>query len=171
VLVSEQSSAEASDAFSKWATERSQAIYEDNTTAAQIFDDPSSIDSSGIALGGLSHFPLTGTPALGFTSPYGLSFWSPFQSTLHSFYAPRYRYGRYYPGWPGGVRIYTPPRTGITTPPGIGGGLHPGGAGPPRPPTPLPTRTPMPHGGMRVGGHLLVGLRSKTSLVKTSRDF
>jgi hypothetical protein len=148
VLVTEQLSVEASDQLNNWAMERSQAVYEDNTTAAQIFDDPNSIDSSGIALGGLSHFPLTGIPALGFTSPYGLSFWSPFQSTLNSLYSPLYRYGSYYPGGQRGVRVYQPPRIGITGPPRFGVGVHPGGAAPPRP---LPTRTPVPHGGMRVG--------------------
>jgi hypothetical protein len=153
VLVTEQSSVEASDPLNNWAMERSQAVYEDNTTAAQIFDDPNSIDNSGIALGGLSHFPLTGIPALGYTSPYGLSFWSPFQSTLNSVYSPIHRYGSYYPGWAGGVRIYQPPRLGVTAPPRFGVGVHPGGAAPPRAPMPLPPRTPVPHGGVRVGGH------------------
>ena len=153
VLVTEPSSAETRDPLNNWAMDRSQAIYEDNTTAAQIFDDPTAIDSSGVALGALSHFPLTGIPTLGYTSPYGLSFWSPFQSTLNSLYTPLYRYRPYYPGGPGGVRIYQPPRTGITTPPRFGVGFHPGGAAPPRAPTPLPTRTPVPHGGVRVGGH------------------
>jgi hypothetical protein len=86
VLVAETSPSEISDAFDDWAIERSQAIDSDNTTAAQILADPNVTDSAGLALGGLSYFPITSLPSLGIANTYGLSFWSSFQPSLNSLY-------------------------------------------------------------------------------------
>jgi len=159
VLVTEQSSAEPSDSFDHWAMQRSQAIFEDNATAAQISDDPTSVDSAGLALGGLSYFPPTGIASLGLTSPYGLSFWSPFQPMLSSLYWQSYGLGFPYLGWSGvsPYRLILPRRIG--TPTGIGGGVHPGGIGiyrAPPAPRPAPALRSAPHPaavGVRGGGH------------------
>ena len=102
VLVAEPSTTFGNDDFKNWAMSRSQAISADNTIAAGIVDDPGQMDSSGLALGGYSYFPLTGIPSLDVGNPYGLSFWSPFQSTLSSIYFPSYQYGSLYLGWPSG---------------------------------------------------------------------
>jgi hypothetical protein len=107
LLVPEQSTA-GSDAFKNWAMNRSQAISADNAIAAGIVDDPSQLDSAGLAAGGFSYFPTTGIPALGITNPYGVSFWSPYQSALSSMYASPYMYGGLYSGWPGGVPYGVP---------------------------------------------------------------
>lgn len=126
VLVAERPAEETSDAFDHWAMERSHAIDEDNATAAQISDAPTSTDASGLALGGLSYFPPTGIPSLGLTSPYGLSFWSPFQPALYSLYWQSYGAIRPYAGWSTGLRYRIAfPRT--LTPTWIGGGVRPGG--------------------------------------------
>jgi hypothetical protein len=107
VLVPEQATAELNDSFDHWAMQRSQAIYADNATAAQIFDDPSQMDSSGFALGsGLSYFPMGSIPSIGLMSPYGLSFWSPFQPTLNALYLPGYLAGWAYPTYLGGSRLF-----------------------------------------------------------------
>ncbi len=115
ILLTEHTVPAISDDFREWAMGRSQAIASDNATAAGILDDPDAIDqavgSLDIAdlgaLGGLSYFPLTGIPGVAVTNPYGLSFWSPFQSTLSSIYLPGFRYGVLYPvGWPSTVRSY-----------------------------------------------------------------
>lgn len=121
VLVPEPSATFGNDDFKFWAMSRSQAITADNTVAAGIVDDPSQMDSAGLASGGYTYFPLTGIPSLDIGSPYGLSFWSPFQSTLSSLYFPPYLlYGPLYGGWPrggwlGGTRPY-PGRTFLPTP-------------------------------------------------------
>jgi len=98
VLVPEQAPAALGDAFDRWAMERSQAVYADDATAAQIITDPSAVDTDGLALGGLSYFPMTSIPSLGTINPYGLSFWSPFQPALLSLYSPGYLGGWAYPG-------------------------------------------------------------------------
>ncbi len=105
VLVPDQSTTAAEgDLFKNWAMSRSQAISADNAIAADIVDNPSQIDSTtGLDLAGFSSFPTTGYPSLGITNPYGLSFWSPYQSTLSSIYFPSYMYGGLY-GWPTGIR-------------------------------------------------------------------
>lgn len=127
VLVPDESAAGTGDAFKDWAMSRSQAISSDNAIAADIMDDPSAIEkSSGDALG-LSYFPLTGIPGIATTNPYGLSFWSPFQSTLTSLYMPSYGLRSLYGGgWPITLRHY---------------------------PVVLPSRSPMPLGlnGGRIG--------------------
>lgn len=157
VLVAEQATAELNDAFDHWAMERSQAIYADNATAAQILDDPGAIDSAGLALGGLSYFPLTNSPALGLVSPYGLSFWSPFQPTLNSLYMRGYGAGWAYPVWPGGLRLYQPyPRRTLypTVPTWNGGGVRPGGIQTTRSPGITAPRAPgHPAVGAAHGGH------------------
>ena len=112
VLVAEEFKDDSGDAFSDWAVRRSDAISSDNSIAAQIYDDPSQIDNSSMAFGGgFTYFPLTGIPALGLASPYGLSFWSPVQPSLASIYANPlylppygYGYGSYYLGLSRGLR-------------------------------------------------------------------
>jgi hypothetical protein len=167
VLVAEQAGGELNDAFDHWAMERSQAIYADNATAAQILDDPGAIDSSGLGLdglgftglgqGGLSYFPMTSSPGLGLASPYGLSFWSPFQPTLNSLYIRGYGAGWAYPGYVGGLHLYQlyPRRTSYpTVPTWNGGGVRPGGIQPIRSPGVTAPRTPgHPAVGVSRGGH------------------
>ena len=160
VLVTERSTAGDGDAFKSWAVGRSDAIAADNAIAAEIVDDPNQIEASGLD-GGFSYFPLTGVPSLGITNPYGLSFWSPYQSTLSSIYFPAYRYRWGYPGWPSGIRFFPRP---VGMPSGIGtstGFRHgsPGYVPPVHVPfTPLPhvppgsaPRSPTPHGGVHAG--------------------
>jgi hypothetical protein len=103
VLVAEPSTTNGNDDFKYWAMSRSQAISADNTVAAGVVDDPNQIDSSGLASGGYTYFPSTGVSSLDVGNPYGLSFWSPFQSTLNSIYFPSYLYGPYL-RWPIGRR-------------------------------------------------------------------
>src|SRR5262249_13922760 len=127
VLASEQAPMAGTDEFKNWAMSRSQAISSDNATAAGIIDDPSAIETSVGGVGSLSYFPLTGIPGVAITNPYGLSFWSPFQSTLSSIYFPAYSYGSLYPaGWPASIRrpLWRPTGT-VTRLPIGGGGLHP----------------------------------------------
>jgi len=148
VLVAEPSANPGADDFKSWAMSRSDAITADNTIAAGITDDPSQIDSSGLALGGFTYFPATGIPSLGITNPYGLSFWSPYQSMLSSIYFPTYLYyGGIYSGWPSGIHPYLRP----ILPPRYGTPL-------PRTPTPrippgVRAPVPAPHAGVHVGGH------------------
>lgn len=118
VLVTERSTSVDGDAFKSWAMSRSDLIAADNAIAADIVDDPSQIATSGLDPG-FSYFPLTGVPSLGITNPYGLSFWSPYQSTLSSIYFPAYRYRWGYPGWPSGVPFFPRP---IVAPSRIGTG-------------------------------------------------
>jgi hypothetical protein len=151
VLVPEQSVTLGNDDFKLWAMSRSQSISADNTVAAGIVDDPSQIDSAGLASGGYTYFPVTGIPSLDIGSPYGLSFWSPFQSTLSSLYFPPYLfYGPLYGGWPragwlGGTRPF-PGHTVLPTPIG----LRPPRVGTPR--IPVPSQ-PAPHTGVHVVAH------------------
>ena len=122
---------------------RSQAVSADNAISAQITDDPSKMDASGLAMGGITYFPLGGISTLGTISPYGLSFWSPYQSTLSSLYFPPYLYGVLFPRWPSPTRfspIYGRPGgypTWIGTRPRPVGVTLPGRiyVNPPRPPT------------------------------------
>jgi hypothetical protein len=148
VLVTETADPAKTDDFEKWAMGRSQAIYADNATAAEIFDDPAMVDPSGLVMGGFSRFPITGIPSLGLGSPYGLSFWSPFQPSLNALYIPVYQYAPlylgygypgYYPGVAGGLRGILP-GSGIGT--GIGTRYPYGGISP----SPLGTR--YPYGGI-----------------------
>jgi len=157
VLVPEQSLTASSDAFKNWAMSRSQAVTADDAIAADIVDDPSKMDASGLAAGSFSYFPMTGLPSLGITNPYGVSFWSPYQSTLSSLYYPSYMYGPLYSGWPSSFGLY--PRR-ITFPTHIGTGFHPGISPSSRvpfaPPRPLPHPAPAHTGigaGAHVGGH------------------
>ena len=150
VLVAEPSTALGYDDFKYWAMSRSQAISADNTIAAGIVDDPSQIDSSGVALGGYTYFPSTGMPSLDIGNPYGLSFWSPFQSTLSSLYFPSYLYGPLYLSWPNGRWLY-PGRTLFPSPIGT----HPPRTALPRIPlpTPHPVPSPSPHVPVYAGAH------------------
>jgi hypothetical protein len=145
VLVTEQTTPELNDGFDHWAMNRSQAVYADNATAAQIVDDPSSFDNSGglaggLAYGGLggyggglSYFPMTSLPGLGLINPYGLSFWSPFQPTLNALYLPGYGAGWAYPM--GGSRLFQlypspyPLRPLTPLSPAYGVGVRPGPGG------------------------------------------
>lgn len=160
VLVAEPSPNGGGDTFKTWAMGRSQAISADNATAAEIVDDPSRMDPSGLAFGGFSYFPPTGVPSLGISNPYGVSFWSPYQAALSSMYISPYLYGPLYPGWPSGLRYY-PRGLGMPLRIGTGTGLRPGGITPTRGTfTPMPQMAPhpaaphaaAPHGVAR-GGH------------------
>jgi len=156
VLIPEASATSGNDDFKLWAMSRSQAISADNTVAAGIVDDPSQIDSSGLASGGYTYFPLTGIPSLDIGSPYGLSFWSPFQSTLSSLYFPPYLlYGPLYRGWPSGSWLSgTRPYPGRTVLPTPIGSRTPR-IGPPRvgtPRIPVPSH-PAPHIGVHPAAH------------------
>lgn len=175
VLLTEESKAPDADSFKTWAMNRSQAVAADNATAAEIIDDPSQFDNAtSLAWGGFTYFPPTGMPSLGIGNPYGLSFWSPYQSTLTAMWNPIYLYGGYLPvyggygigighgsrvGWPVGVHPYpsTPiytSRPGYTRP--ISPTWHPGvGVTSPRP-VYSPPHTfghPVPSVGGHVAGH------------------
>jgi hypothetical protein len=148
VLVTEPSMAFGNDDFKGWAMSRSQAISADNTIAAGIVDDPSQTDGSGLALGGYSYFPLTGIPSLDIGNPYGLSFWSPFQSTLISMYFPSYPYGLLYVGWPTGRWPY--PRRPFSPLPI---GTRPPRTAPPRISVPSPHPAAPPYTAVHAGPH------------------
>ena len=161
ILVPENSPLTQGDDFQNWAMSHSHAISSDNATAADIIDDPTAIENSEDAVGALSYFPLTGIPGVAITNPYGLSFWSPFQSTLTSMYFPIHSYGALYPlGWPATSlhSLWRPLGIGSSGLP-IGIGLHPGvGITPLRPPTTYspphsmprysPPHAPAPHPGV-----------------------
>jgi hypothetical protein len=139
VLVADKAAETDSDDFKNWAMMRSQAVSADNAIAAQIVDDPNKMDATGLglgmgpAIGGVTYFPVGGIPSLGLISPYGLSFWSPYQSTLSSLYFPPYLYGVLFTRWPSPTRfspIYGRPiifPTGIGTRPRPVGVIMPGG--------------------------------------------
>jgi hypothetical protein len=131
VLVPEQTTSFPADGFKTWAMNRSQEVSADNAIASGIVDDPSQMTGSIDSLAGFNYFPMTGIPSLGIVNPYGVSFWSPYQSTLNSMYYPSYLYTPMYLGWPSGAVIYPRPavfplRIGTT-------GLRPGVIAP-RPP-------------------------------------
>lgn len=171
VLVPEKSAAADVDLFKSWAMGRSQAVAADNAIAAEIVDNPNQVDSSGVDLAAFSSFPATGIPSLGITNPYGLSFWSPYQSLYPSglglIYFPSYLYGGAYSaaGWPAGIRslrstslrplpgqMIMPSRIGIMAPVGVTAPRSPVGIAGPRPPATFAApRGPMPHvgGGVR----------------------
>jgi hypothetical protein len=144
VLVAEQATTPAGDAFNVWAMNRSSVVSEDNTIGAGITDDPDQIDTSGVALGSFSYFPQTGIPLLGITYPYGLSFWSPYQSWLDPWVNPYlsfYPYGLLHPRLPVGTLLY--PRPIYPRPIGISTGS--GGIGRPFGPYfPRPSSPPLP---------------------------
>jgi hypothetical protein len=104
VLVADQVTP-APDGFNVWAMNRSSIVSEDNTIGAGITDDPDQVDTSGVALGNFSYFPQTGIPSLGITYPYGLSFWSPYQSWVNP-YLSYYPYGVLYQRLPVGSALY-----------------------------------------------------------------
>lgn len=111
VLVTERATKSDADDFKSWAMNRSQAIASDNAVAAGIVDDPSQFDNAPFALAGISYFPAGVVSPLGINSPYGLSFWTPYQSMLASIYfSPHlsYMYGPVQ-GWPTGIRSYSNP--------------------------------------------------------------
>jgi len=124
-LVIEKAPETGSDEFKNWAMTRSQAVSADNAIAAEIVDDPTQIDASGVMSGGISYFPLGGMPALGMTSPYGLSFWGPYQSALSSLYFPAYMYGLLFPRWPSPIRYYPVYTRPVVFPTGVGVRPHP----------------------------------------------
>jgi hypothetical protein len=157
VLVAEPPTTPASDAFNIWAMNRSSVVSEDNSVAAGITDDPDQFDTSGLALGGFSHFPQTGISSLGLTYPYGLSFWTPYQSPYQYWanpylsypYLPGYPYGLWYRRLPSGTIFSQPtlPRPiGTSTGTGVAGrpyGFNPRpSTPPPRPSSPPPPRIP-----------------------------
>lgn len=155
VLVPDPPITLGNDDFKNWAMNRSEAISADNTIAAGIVDDPNQTDS-------YSYFPMTVDPSLGIGSPYGLSFWSPYQATLNAIYFPSYFYGVLYAGWPSrgwpaGGRPWpwhypSPnPRWPVTSPIGT----HPPRSAPPRIAAPSYRPAPLPavHTAVHVGAH------------------
>jgi hypothetical protein len=144
VLVTDAAATPAADDFNVWAMNRSSIVSEDNSIGAGITDDPDQVDSSGAALGNFSYFPQTGIPSLGINYPYGLSFWSPYQSPYQSWvnpYSSYYPYGLLYQRFPVGGAAYRPgsvyPRPLTISPLGA----RPFGVNIPRtyfPPTPRP---------------------------------
>jgi hypothetical protein len=165
VLLTDRAIAAEGDSFKSWAMNRSQAVAADNATAAQIIDDPSQFDTGGgLAVAGYSYFPPTGMSSLGINNPYGVSFWSSYQSMLNSIYFPPYlAYGAWpiRTGWPistvgGGAAGYLggsswPSRPGlhasplhqgpIVVPLRPGAYVQPGGTGPMRMPYPTQPRS------------------------------
>jgi hypothetical protein len=142
VLVTDQATTPAADGFNIWAMNRSSVVSEDNTIGAGITDDPDQIDASGAALGNFSYFPPTGIPSLGINYPYGLSFWSPYNSSWVNPYLsvyPYYPYGLLYQRSPAGTFLYPRP---IRTFTGTGVLGRPNGTFLPRPsylPPPRPS--------------------------------
>jgi FecR protein len=163
VLVPQDTTVASNDPFKAWAMSRSQDISSDNATAKGIVDDPGTVDSSGLAAGAYSYYPQAIVPGLGY--PYGMSFWSPFQSNLNAVYFPPYlySYGSIYSMWPtatlypllvGPARTLVLPsgtsRTGLT---GLTGYPRtPSTITPLRLPTPATPRLAVPRGGARIGG-------------------
>ena len=160
VLVPEPSTTYGNDDFKLWAMSRSQAIAADNTIAAGIVDAPPQTDGPDFASGGYTYFPPSGMPFPDMGVPYGVSFWTPYQSALSSIYFPPYlMYRPVYGGWPIGrwpgggstigLRPY-PGRAGLPVPIG----LRPPHTIPPRMPAPVPrpapTASPSPH--VAIGG-------------------
>lgn len=178
LLLPERTTTAGSDPFKNWAMSRSQTIAADNTTAAGIIDDPNQVDNgTGLAVGGYTYFPPPAVSSLGLSTPYGLSYWSPYQAALGSVYFSPYMYGVLYPAWPTALGRYYPTRISIPslTPTRIGStGLYPGSIITPRSPSMSPSgpyspqpirgitpRTPVvaPHVGVGVGAARGVGHR------------
>lgn len=134
VLVPEQATTQAVDAFNLWAMNRSSVVSEDNTIAEGITDDPNQLDTSGAALGGFTYFPQTGIPSLGITYPYGLSFWSLDPLWVNP-YLSLNPYGVLYQPLPLIRPLYPRPITIIPSSGLIGGPFHPSY---PRTAAPLP---------------------------------
>jgi hypothetical protein len=110
VLVAEQATTPAADAFNIWAMNRSSVVSEDNQIAAGITDDPNQIDTSG----GFSYFPQTGIASLGIAYPYGLSFWSPGQALFNPYLSVYpYPYGLLYQRLPAVRPLSIFPASGI----------------------------------------------------------
>jgi hypothetical protein len=163
VLTPKEAATAASDDFKGWAMSRSQAVSSDNSTAASILDDPSEFELSLGSLGsldglaalrGLSYFPMTGIPGVTATNPYGLSFWSPYQSSLGSVYFPPHTYGSLYPtGWPGSVYGYPWSTLRTLSPSTIGVGSRPIGIAPIHrtPPSSVTSRPGAPRLGIHPG--------------------
>jgi hypothetical protein len=148
ILLPERTTTSGTDPFKNWAMSRSQTIAADNSTAAGIIDDPNQVDNTGVSVGGYTYFPPGPISSLGLNTPYGLSFWSPYQSALGSIYFSPYMYGVLYPGWPSASRYY-PSRIAIPSvaPSRIGStGLHPGSSiTSPRAPYSPPSYSPPSH--------------------------
>jgi hypothetical protein len=126
VLLTDRAIAAEGDSFKNWAMNRSEVIAADNATAAGIIDDPSQFDTAGLAAGGFTYFPPTGmSSALGVNNPYGVSFWSSYQSMLNSIYFPPYVSYSYWPvrGWP--ISNGSPVGTGSGWTSGLHGGVRP----------------------------------------------
>jgi FecR protein len=162
VLVPQDTTVASNDPFKAWAMSRSQDISSDNATAKGIVDDPGTVDSTGFAAGAYSYYPQAIVPGLGY--PYGMSFWSPFQSNLSSVYFPPYlySYGSIYSMWPSAVlypllvgptrTLVLPSATGLTSVTGFPrtpSTMMPGRV---TPLTPVAPRIIVPRAGARVGG-------------------
>jgi hypothetical protein len=147
VLVPEQWSDRVGDAFSDWATGRSESISADNAITAQIDEDPASRAPGSDSF---TYFPYLGVSSLGLGSYNPYSAFTLYQPGFNSIYLPGYTYRPLMLGLAGlGLRTYlpTPPRR-IGVSPGIGT-IAPV----PRPlmrPVPI---GPAPHVGVRGGAH------------------
>jgi len=92
VLVPEPHAPSGNDDFEQWELIRSEAISADNTIAAGIVDDPADANNSGPASGAYTYFPSTAIAYSDIASPYGLGFWSPYQSAFNSLYFSSFIY-------------------------------------------------------------------------------
>jgi hypothetical protein len=92
VLVPEQSINEPVDELTNWSKGRSESISTDNAIAANISDDPTSADKSGLGPGILTSFPLLGLPPLGLGLYSSYSSFAPYQPGFNSIYLPGYSY-------------------------------------------------------------------------------
>jgi hypothetical protein len=159
VLVAEQATTPAADSFNIWAMNRTSIVSEDNNIAAGITDDPDQVDASGAALGSFSSFPQTGIPSLGINYPYGLSFWSPYQSLYPGWSNPWLNpylsvnpYGLLYQRLPAGPALFSRPiYPGAIYPRPIGA---PTGTGIIGRPVPRPTLPPTPRTQPAAGPHV-----------------
>jgi hypothetical protein len=164
VLVPDEANDEPADKLSEWSAGRGESIAADNAIAAQISDDPSTIENN-LALGPdvFTYFPLLGvTPRYpDLSGQYGSSF-TTYQPGFNSIYLPGYAYRPYILGVPiigfrhspypyTGIGVYPYRRPGIGVVPGIGiplrGGTRIPGLTLPPAPIPMAPRPPVPHGG------------------------
>ncbi len=136
VLVAERSIEGPDDTLSTWARGRGDSISADNAIAAQISEDPTSMNSADPGLYNLSYFPLLGlsSPVTSFPGAY-----TPYQAGFNSIYLPGYTYRPLFVGLAPRFRsyLYSPPRrVGIS--PGFGRVVPAPHAPPPRPAVPSP---------------------------------
>jgi hypothetical protein len=91
VLVPERFLDEPGDTLTDWARGRSQSISADNAIAAQINEDPASMNS-GLAGDGFAYFPLIGVLYPGSAWSGGYGSYGSYQPGFNSIYLPGYTY-------------------------------------------------------------------------------